>query len=236
MMAQQVVSRIFDFSGSALGEMMVRGEETTLRRRFRDILLLTASAAVFTGVSVAICNASFLALWLKGEIRWAWQNDMLMGVLLMVNCVSRCYVNLAGYAKQVRRMRWIYFLEGTSFFISAAVIAPHFGFTGIIAVAILANLACTGMYGIRWAARYLRVGMREIVFGWLLPASGFFLVMAPLTALIRLATASLPPLPQFLLSSCLMALVGLPLFWRLGLTEELRRDLKAGLVRLGWRK
>src|SRR5437867_1582970 len=34
----QFVQRIFAFSGAALGEMIVRGEHATLRRRFRDIL------------------------------------------------------------------------------------------------------------------------------------------------------------------------------------------------------
>src|SRR5207248_1496529 len=55
----QVVSRIFDFSSSALGEMVVRREEERLRRRFREIFLLTASLAVFIGASVALCNGSF---------------------------------------------------------------------------------------------------------------------------------------------------------------------------------
>src|SRR5437660_4340157 len=59
-LGQQVVLKIFSFSGSALGEMVVRGERETLKRRFRDVLLLTASFAVFVGVSIAICNGSFL--------------------------------------------------------------------------------------------------------------------------------------------------------------------------------
>jgi O-antigen/teichoic acid export membrane protein len=65
-LAQQVVARISDFSSSALGEMVVRGEQEKLERRFRDILVLTASAGVFVGASLAVCNGSFIAVWLKG--------------------------------------------------------------------------------------------------------------------------------------------------------------------------
>jgi len=60
-----VVQKIFSFSGSALSEMVVRGERETLKRRFRDVLLLTASFGVFVGVSLAVCNGAFLAVWLK---------------------------------------------------------------------------------------------------------------------------------------------------------------------------
>src|SRR5882724_43000 len=64
-LGQQVVLKIFSFSGSALGEMVVRAERERLQRRFREVLLLTASFGVFVGVSIAVCNGSFLAVWLK---------------------------------------------------------------------------------------------------------------------------------------------------------------------------
>jgi len=66
LLAQQVVARISDFSSSALGEMIVRGERDRLRQRFRELLIITASVAVFAGASVALCNGSFIAVWLKG--------------------------------------------------------------------------------------------------------------------------------------------------------------------------
>ncbi len=66
LLAQQVVARISDFSSSALGEMIVRREQQLLQRRFRELLVLTASAAVFVGAGLALCNGSFIAVWLKG--------------------------------------------------------------------------------------------------------------------------------------------------------------------------
>ena len=66
LLAQQVVARISDFSSSALGEMIVRGERDRLRQRFRELLIITGSVAIFAGASVALCNGSFIAVWLKG--------------------------------------------------------------------------------------------------------------------------------------------------------------------------
>jgi O-antigen/teichoic acid export membrane protein len=66
LLAQQIVARISDFSSSALGEMVVRGEQERLQRRFRELLVVTAAVAVFVGASIALCNGSFIAVWLKG--------------------------------------------------------------------------------------------------------------------------------------------------------------------------
>ena len=68
---------------------------------------MAASLAVFVSLSVAVCNGSFVALWTKGKVAWGWQNDALLGVLLLLNCVTRCHIGLAGYAKRVETMRWL---------------------------------------------------------------------------------------------------------------------------------
>src|ERR1051326_6424759 len=87
-LAYLVVSRIFDFSGSAFGEMVARGERQNLERRFRDVFQLTASCAIFAGAAVAVCNDSFVLAWTKGKIAWADQNNVLLGLLLLVTCVT----------------------------------------------------------------------------------------------------------------------------------------------------
>jgi O-antigen/teichoic acid export membrane protein len=231
-LAFQFVQRIFDFSGSALGEMIVRGERANLRRRFRDVLMVTASCAVFVSASVAVCNAGFVALWTKGRFSWPWQNDALMGVLLLLNLVSRCYIGLAGYAKRLETMRWIYFLEGASFVVGACWIAPRLGMTGIILVAIAANVAWSGSYGIRWAARYLEVSKAEIAIGWLRCAARYLAVMVPLAAFLWWATWSLTPPVRFALQTATMAVAGVVLLWKAGLTTDLRLELKEAPRRL----
>jgi len=202
-----------------------------LRRRFADVLLLTASFVVFASASVAICNASVLTVWLKGEVAWPWHNDVLMAVLIIFNCISRCYIGLAGYAKEVKAMRWIYFLEGASFVVAAFLTAPHLGLSGIILMAIIANIVWSGNYGVRWAAPYLGASPRKLFFDWLRPAARYLLVLAPITAGLWLVTFRLPPWQRLAVDAATMAVVGLSLLWLLGLTPRLRDEFRRTIRR-----
>jgi O-antigen/teichoic acid export membrane protein len=58
--AQQVVNRPYDFSAAGFSEMMVRNERPKLLPRFRHLVVLSVSLAVWTGLGVALCNPSFL--------------------------------------------------------------------------------------------------------------------------------------------------------------------------------
>ncbi|MCX6967279.1 MAG: oligosaccharide flippase family protein, partial [Verrucomicrobia bacterium] len=95
-LAQQLVWRIYDMSVGAFTEMLVRGENDRLSKRFRETLVLTASLSIFVAATVALCNASFLSLWTHGRISWSPLNDMLLGVLMVVYSVNRCHGGLFG--------------------------------------------------------------------------------------------------------------------------------------------
>ena len=229
-LGQQFVGRIFDFSGSALGEMVVRGERERLQDRFRDILVLTASLAVFVGAAIALCNGSFIVVWTKRTYDWPWYNDALMGLLLVATCVSRCHIGLSGYTKQIGTLRYVYFLEGATFVIGAYFAAGHFGMAGIIVVAILANVAWSGRYGVIRTARYFGASPRRLLADWFVVALKFLLLLWPFTAAVWWATFRLPPLPRFMLGAALMLAVGPPVLWRVGLTPALRQEFKERFV------
>ena len=59
----QVIYRIFDYSSSALAEMIVRGERARLALRFRQIVSVSASLSVVAGTIFAVCNYPFVQLW-----------------------------------------------------------------------------------------------------------------------------------------------------------------------------
>lgn len=227
--AFQFVQRIFDFSASALAEMMVRNERVNLRRRFRDVIVLSASFAVFAGACLAVCNGIFLLVWTKGKVSWPWWNDALLGLLLIFNCVSRCYVGMAGYAKQLKTMRWVYFLEGASFVVAASLIAPQLGISGIILVAILANLVWSGSYGLRWARDYLDVSIAELLGHWFGPAYRYFLAMLVLTTCLWWLNPNVPPAVLFAVKVAIMGVGGMSLLWFSGLSRELHSEAKARL-------
>jgi O-antigen/teichoic acid export membrane protein len=225
-LAQQMVLSIFDVSGSALGEMVVRGEKERLAQRFRDLVAFTASLAVFIGTSVAVCNGSFLAVWTKGRVSWPWQNDVLMGISLFLASVSRCYLGLTIYTKQIGFGRFVYLLEGATFIALGFLAAPRLGMGGMVVAAILANLAWSGTYGVRRSEQYFGVPGREIVFGWLGAARRYLLVIVLPAIAIWWATRMLPAWPRLLSAAVVMAAMGLSLLWHFGLSEQMRRESK----------
>jgi O-antigen/teichoic acid export membrane protein len=229
--AFQGVSRIFDFSGTALGELHIRGEQDRLRRRYADVLALTASAAIFAGATIAVCNTSFLIVWTRGQIVWPRHNDILLGFLLALTCVTRCSIGLSGYLKNIGAMRWIYFLEGVSFFVTSLLIAPYLGMTGILAVAILANVLCSGGYGFRRTAHLLAISTSQVI-GWLKTAGKYLVLMAPIVGLLWWIASRVQPFVGLVTNTVVMCTLGLGLFWLIGFTPDLREEIKSVLRKL----
>lgn len=235
-LALQLVCRIFDFSSSALGEMVVRGEQEGLRRRFRDVFLLTASAAVFVATGVAVCNGSFLEVWTGKRISWDSQNNLLLGGLLIVTCITRCHVGLLGPLKRIGGMRYVYVLEGITFVAAAFFVAPRWGLTAVLIVAIAADVVWTGIYGFRRTAVHFRTSVREVLFDWLASAWVYLGLMALIGAATWWSTLGLPPLPRLITQAGVLGMAGMALFWRSGLNAELRLELSGRLIALapGW--
>jgi hypothetical protein len=168
-----------------------------------------------------------LARTIRWPVAWPWHNDALMGFWIILSCVTLCHVGLTGPVKQIGAMRYVYFLEGATFVAGSFLIARHAGLTGIIAMAILADLLWSGGYGFWRTARYFQISIREPLFIWLQPTYRYLVLLAPMAALLWWGTFRLPALARLVIGSGVMALVGLSLLWCLGLTEDLRQELNA---------
>ena len=224
-LAQQFVGKIFDFSVAAFSEMVVRHETEKLRRRFRDVLMLTGSISVLLGVILATCNASFVHIWTHGRISWPPINDALMAGVLIVSSLSRCYGGLAWITKEVRFMRYIYFIEGLAFVSIAFFIAPSTGFAGILGTAIVCNILFSGSYGLARAGRFLHVSLAEVAVAWLLPILRFLAVSAPLAAIVWLMTKHLPTRMELTVNAVVVGAISASLFWMIGLQPGTRKEL-----------
>ena len=230
-MAQQIVWRLWDFSASTIGEMIVRDERARLRRRFSEIYLVTASASVFIGLGVAVGNAPLLALWTGGRIAWEPLNDLLMAGLFFTNSVTRLHGGLLGTAKNIGGLRFIYFLEGVSFVTLSFFVAPRWGMPGILAAALGTNLLWTGLYGTHRTAQELGVSFGEVAWRWLRPALGYALVLAPAGLLCHWLSRPLPAAARLTVGVAVMGLAGGAMFWKFGLSPPLRAELRAGLAK-----
>jgi O-antigen/teichoic acid export membrane protein len=247
----QLVTRPFDFSVSAFAEMVARGERALLQRRFREVLLLVASGAVFVAAGVAVCNESFIAAWTRGKITWASHNDVLLGALLLVTCITKCPMAMIGPFKKIGIMSVVYFLEGLAFVAGASLAAPHWGIAGVLASALIADILLSGALGFWYVAKYFEITVHEMLFKWLANAWTYLLMMIVISAVVWWSTRGLfaqpeasgqdglsriYPLARLAIQSSILALAGLPLLWRVGLTAELREELRGRVCSLipGW--
>lgn len=233
MLAQQLITRVFDFSATPFAEMMVRGEHDRLSSRFRDVVLLTGSIGVVVCLGVALGNGSFVQIWMNGKFSWPIENDLLMALFILVCTNTRCHIGLAGQTKQIGAMKYIYFTEGVVFIGLSIVLSGTFGMAGIILSGIVANLMCSGLYGLRRTTRYFSTSAGDVLLKWLqLPAILFALLLTVATAL-WFCTHRLPSATQLTVDVIGFGTLGSFLFWRFGLPEHLRVELSA---RFQWRR
>lgn len=229
MLAQQLITRVFDFSAAAFAEMMVRDERHKLHTRFRDVVVLTASSATFVCLVFALCNGSFVRLWMHGQFSWGVENDLLMALAVIIATSTRCHVGLAGLTKNIRAMKYIYVIEGAAFVTLCSLLVPRLGLAGVIIAGILPNLFITGIYGLRRSTEYFGISAGEILLGWFkLPARLFALLLA-VTLAIWFATHNLAAPIRLAVDSIAIGAGGAFLFWRFGLPPSLRNEVAAAL-------
>ena len=231
MLAQQLVQRIMSFSSAALSEMIVRGERERLLRRFRDVVIMAVSVAILIGGGIALCNDSFLEVWLRNrnilsDIRATWSswNNFLLAIWLVVDASTRNHVGVTGLTKQIGRMRFVYFGEGVLFVTAAILVAPHFGFGGIITASIVANLLCSGFFGVRRTSGYFHFPVRELVLHWMAGPVICFLLLAAVLLPVHFLTAPLAPLPRLLANAVIAGGFGLWFLWQFSLNGDLRAE------------
>jgi len=231
-MAQQLVSRIYNYSSSAFSEMVVRGELERLRTRFRDMVALSASAGAWVTMGVALCNYSFLKIWTSDRMTWGVENDFLMGLYVFTFTTTRCHVGLVSVTKKLRAMKFIYLAEGIAFVGLAALLGRWLGFAGIIIGGIVTNLFFSGLYGMYRTAGIVQLPFGEIFFKWLARPVRFLVVMFGIAVVFRYATTPLPVKWQLITNGIITLVLGGLGFWKLGLPENLQKEFAGALIKL----
>ena len=229
-LAQQLVYRIFDFSGGALTEMLVRGEAERFRKRFGDVAVLTGVAAAAIGLMLALGNESFLKLWTHGRISWSPVNDLLMAVSFFVYASVRLSIGLITTTKRIGSLKFIYFFEGAVFVMLALLLAPRWGFAGIIVSGMASDLLLSGLYGAHRAARYLGITKLQLFREWWGRPAAFFAASTLAAAGVWLATRRLQAPAQLSLNVVFFGILVAPLFWRIGLPGHLRSEIASRLL------
>lgn len=221
----QLVWRVFDFSGSAFVEMIVRGEKARLLNRFRQVITITASASALAGVGFAIANEPFVSLWTSGRVGWNNFNNVLLAGWLVLVSIVRCQGGLVLLTKQVGFLRFIYFIEGLMFFVVANLVAPSGGFKAILITSILCTMCLTGVYGMWRVIRYFDLSFGKLLIGWFLPMYRLVLLLVPMALAVWFLSDHLPDVWRLSLDFVLVGIPGILIFTRFGVPEQIKVEM-----------
>jgi len=168
-LVSQALWRVFDFSGPALSEMIVRGERTLLRERFKGLVILSAALSGSAAVAFVLCNATFVTVYTHGKISWSSANDLLLGVWMIVLSILHCHGAFVLLTKKIEFMRYVYFVEGIVFVSAALLVARRGGLPAVILCSVVTSTCFSGAYGIWRMSRYFGFPLREIGIRWQAP-------------------------------------------------------------------
>jgi O-antigen/teichoic acid export membrane protein len=233
MFAQQAVWKVFDFAVAPLSEMAARGEVEKLRTRFGDLVVLSGSLSVVIAAMIAAVNPAFVEVWTKGQMHWPPGHDWLLAGVFIAYTLNRVHGGLAWVAKNVRRIRYVYFVEGLAFIALAAWATPIWGIAGTLVVSITIDFLISGTWGTWHSAHLLGLHPAELLGRWVRPVLMLTLGFGVVAWGASQACQGWPPWPRLLMLTGTLGIAGALAGWFLGLTAALRAEFKAVL---GWSK
>jgi O-antigen/teichoic acid export membrane protein len=223
-LVSQLLYKVFDFSVPVLAEMLVRGEWERLRDRFRSIVMLTASMAGVAAVLLALCNGPFVMVWTAGKIRWPMENDLLLSVWLLALAVGHCHTSFVMVGKEIRFMRYLYFLEGAMFVILASFLARG-GLMLVIAASIVCNITMSTLYGLWRSCRDLRFSFYQVSLEWQMPMGRMLIILLPFAAAVWWVLRFESAMPRLLVEAFVVGSVGALCFLRYGLSRHIADEI-----------
>ncbi len=178
-LVSQIVWKIIGNAMPAFAEMQVRGESERLWHRYRGLFITTNVFAGICGVLFAACNGPFVILWTHGRFSWSATDNILLAVWLVLSTQQCCNNSMIITFKEIRGLKYIFFLEGIVFIAAGLWLLPRFGLTGMLVCSILATLLFTWMAGVWRVAGSSGLGWKTFLWDWQLPLLRVLLVMVP---------------------------------------------------------
>ncbi len=227
----QLQGRLLAMSVPAFAEMMVRGEQERLRRRFRTLAMAATSFAGFGGVGLILCNSAFVSLWTNGRMVWPVENDVLLALCVVVHALKNFHASFIPLTKQIGALKWVYFAEGSVFIALGMILVPEGGLPMLITLSVACTLACTLAYGVWRSGGYFGITSREILYDWLKPLGTMLSWITPVAALVLWGWWTQPPLERLLAGLVVGGWFGGWCFLRFGLPVDLKREIAERLPR-----
>lgn len=229
----QLVTKVENTAVVIFSEMISRGERASLEQRFRQVYQLTAAMTVAAGSFCIVVNRPFVALWAGEKLVWPTLCNVLMALVVLANCVTRCHVDLIVNTKRIGGLRYVYFLEACVFVAAAMWGGRHAGFPGVI----LSSLACTvffrGVYTSRRTAAFFGTNWSMVAASWLKRCFLSALLLIPASVVLSGLFSREEPKSWLVLSVSVISagLLSTFVFWFVALPAELRSELAGTLSR-----
>jgi hypothetical protein len=145
-----------------------------------------------------------------------------MALLLILYVTTRCYIGFISTTKHIRVLKYRYPLEGAAFVGLSILVVSVWGMSGIIASALVSDFLFSGAYGFWRVTQYFGIRHVTTLLAWL---------RGPLLCLLSLATVAAGTAcvdrgwstdVRLGVNAAVGSLAGFGLFWRFGLSPELR--------------
>jgi len=224
--AQQFVNRIFDSSAGGLSEMFVRSEMLRFKKRFRDLLLVSALVAGLAGSFIALINNSFVSIWTSEQVFWSPWNNLLLACLLFVSTITRCNVDLTIITQDIGIIRYARLIEGALFISISLFVVTDFGFVGILFVALCCNIFVTGLISIGKTARFFKISMLEAISGINYTPLLLILTSVICAVIFNLPFSELYIYLQIFIQISLFVFIIIPFAWFFSIDRMLRLEAK----------
>lgn len=221
----EIVWRPWMTSMPAFGEMYRRGEMAALWSRYRSVFGFSSAIAVAAGVLFAMFNSRFVELWSGGRIAWAEQNNWLLGLWLVLLTQCGCHNSLLIAFKQIRRLKFVYLLEGVVFLGSAWLALPRWGFSGMLVASVVCTAALTLAYGTTRVGRLSGLGCRGVAVTWQVRPAILGVLLVASSCILHPLLATLPGWPGLIIGSLVAGAVAAALVVLVGLPPELLREV-----------
>lgn len=219
-----IIFRIFDYSAPALGEMIVRGEKELLARRFKQLVVFSLAIAVAAGGMFALCNSAFIAVWSSHKIFWPPVNDLLLAAWLVICVNMRIHTGLVGQTKKFYFMRYIFFIEGLTFFGVTLLFYRFGGVTAMLSASIICTLSFSLPYGLFRTRKYFGLDWWELL-AWHKSAFIFACWLVPVGALTWWLTHNLSAILRLVIDGAVFGLWTICAFLRYGLSRTLQMEM-----------
>jgi O-antigen/teichoic acid export membrane protein len=231
-MAQQFVSKILESSVGGLTEIFVRKETDTLKKRFHDVVAISAVMAVAASAGIALMNGPFIEIWTAGKVSWSPWNNFFLACVLFSTAVTRCHTGLVGISKEIRGMKYANLIEGVAFVVFSVASVKSLGFAGILISALVCNICITGAYGVIRTASHFEIRNRHVI-GWIArPAIILLLTLALFQLTLVPFISALGEVFRFGVGAALFIFCILPSIWVIGLDSPIKLELTAVFSRI----